>query len=112
MSFIGDTLYKVLGIQEESSLEEIKFAYRRKLLLSHPDKVSASEIEHEISEVQEAYRILSDPIARLSYDQDLRLKRSKGVNAESINIKSLTQFDIGNDVAYQKECRCGDNFEV
>jgi molecular chaperone DnaJ len=62
--------YKILGVDKNSSDEEIKKAYRQLALKYHPDRNQGSkEAEEKIKEVNEAYSILSDPEKKRNYDQ-------------------------------------------
>jgi len=64
--------YAVLGVKKESSLEELKQAYRRLAKQHHPDlqpekdKAAASE---RFKELNEAYEVLSNPEKRAKYDR-------------------------------------------
>lgn len=66
--------YKVLGVAESASADEIKKAYRRLAKKFHPDanpnNPSASETFKQVSE---AHAVLSDPEKRKKYDQMRRL---------------------------------------
>jgi molecular chaperone DnaJ len=57
--------YKILGIPRNASQEEIKRAYYRLAHKYHPDKGGDPE---KFKEINEAYRILSDPEKRRQYD--------------------------------------------
>jgi DnaJ family protein A protein 2 len=63
---MADTLYKVLGVARGADADEIKKAYRKQALLSHPDKGGDPE---KFKQVQKAYEILSDDQRRAMYDQ-------------------------------------------
>ena len=68
--------YDVLGVSKESSLDEIKKAYRRLAHQYHPDKNPGDpSAEERFKEVTEAYDILSDAKKRRHYD---RFGRSTG----------------------------------
>ncbi|AOZ01713.1 molecular chaperone DnaJ [Cupriavidus sp. USMAHM13] len=65
------TLYAILGVPEHASLEEIKRAYRRAAMKSHPDRNLGREAEAHAAfqEIRDAYAILSDPVQRQVYDE-------------------------------------------
>ncbi len=62
--------YKILEISSNANLEDIKKAYRKLALKYHPDKTKGDkESEKHFKEINEAYRVLSDPAKRRQYDQ-------------------------------------------
>lgn len=63
--------YKVLGVSESASQQEIKSAYRKLAVKYHPDKNpdNASASEAKFKEVSEAYYVLGDEKKRAQYDQ-------------------------------------------
>jgi DnaJ family protein A protein 2 len=58
-------LYDILGISQQASASEIKKAYHKKSLTSHPDKGGD---EAEFKEISNAYHVLSDAERRKQYD--------------------------------------------
>lgn len=61
--------YKVLEIPEKSDMETIKKAYRELSKKTHPDANGGSrKYEDKFNEVQEAYKILSDPEQKKQID--------------------------------------------
>ena len=64
------TLYDVLGVRDDATEEEIKRAYRKAAMRSHPDRNVGREAaaHNSFQQVKEAYAILSDPEQRRVYD--------------------------------------------
>jgi molecular chaperone DnaJ len=62
--------YEVLGVGKNSTLDEIKKAYRKLAVANHPDRNPGNkEAEERFKEATEAYEVLSDEKKRKTYDQ-------------------------------------------
>ena len=72
--------YRVLGIPKTATSEQIREAYRKKSILSHPDRNPGDKkAEENFKRVAEAYRTLIDETSRANYDKSL--KKSKKAKA-------------------------------
>jgi curved DNA-binding protein len=60
--------YAVLGVARDATADAIKKAYRRKARELHPDVSKVADAQARMSEVNEAYAVLSDPEKRAAYD--------------------------------------------
>jgi len=62
--------YKILGVPEDASEEQIKKAFRKGARKYHPDiNPDNPEAEENFKKLNEAYQVLSDPEKRQKYDQ-------------------------------------------
>jgi molecular chaperone DnaJ len=61
--------YEVLGVGRQCSPDDLKQAFRKIAMESHPDRHPDDPVAHErFKEASEAYAVLSDPERRRSYD--------------------------------------------
>ncbi|QDZ22671.1 DnaJ-like protein [Chloropicon primus] len=136
----GKSLYSVLGLEDNTncSAEELKRAYRKAALRTHPDKkgnegevAACSKVlghggprgegkgtggdqNKAFLEVQSAWATLSDPKERYRYDEELLRQGGDGedsVEADKEVSLSELRYDEGEET-YKFECRCGDTFEI
>lgn len=83
----GSSLYELLGISKNVSLDGIKVAYRQLARKYHPDvcppELGPEECTRRFIEVQEAYETLSNPATRAMYDYEMqhprRVKSGEGL---------------------------------
>ena len=63
--------YKILGMEtKDATLEEIKLAYREQAKKYHPDvNIGVKNSEERFKDINEAYRVLSEPSSRRKYDR-------------------------------------------
>jgi curved DNA-binding protein len=62
--------YKTLGVDRKASKDDIKRAYRKLALKTHPDQNPGDKkAEEKFKEINEAYQVLSDTEKRAHYDQ-------------------------------------------
>lgn len=84
--------YKVLGVNEDASFEEIKKTYRKLAFQYHPDKNPGKE--EMMKEINEAYAVLSDERKRREYDS---YRQSYGFFARDKFRQTYTDQDIFKD---------------
>lgn len=67
--------YARLGVSADASHEELRRAYHRLVKMWHPDRYATAidsmhaQAERRMRQLNEAYRTLSDPVARAEYDR-------------------------------------------
>ena len=84
--------YEVLGLTKTASADDIKKAYRKKAMETHPDKGGDEKLFKEIAE---AYEVLSNPAKKETYDR-------YGHNApKGPNFGGGAPFDFFNDLFNQ-----------
>ncbi|KAI5964614.1 DPH4 [Candida pseudojiufengensis] len=103
------TYYEVLNISSTASLEDIKKAYKAKLLENHPDKTPTPQNPQLIPIIVEAYNTLSDLTRRDEYDSNIQNDhKGKGFNIDGggLDLYSLDDFTYENGM-FLKSCpRC------
>jgi len=73
--------YEVLGVSPDATLEEIKKSYRRLVRKYHPDVHHDKKLaERAFVQISEAYRVLSDPERRRSYDLERSARRREAAS--------------------------------
>lgn len=61
--------YQILGVARDETAENIKKAFRKLARKFHPDVSKEPDAERRMTEINEAYTVLSDPEKRAAYDQ-------------------------------------------
>ncbi|KAK4945335.1 Diphthamide biosynthesis protein 4 [Elasticomyces elasticus] len=101
--------------------DDVKAAYRRALLIHHPDKTTilsrpakpSPTPTHSIDDIVVAYEILSDPEKRAAYNAVLDTRDGLGLTEKSahIGVEAFDLEDLNYDETksiWSKSCRCGD----
>ncbi|XQJ26477.1 chaperone protein DNAj, putative [Leishmania guyanensis] len=132
------TPYAVLRVSPSATMEDIRTAFRRMALLTHPDKAKVKATTTPSANsgetapctappvsflvVKEASEVLLDPCLRAAYDaaHSHVLEREVGAVSDTYYLEddfTCVMIDGGEDDGqcvhvYQRECRCGGMYEV
>jgi molecular chaperone DnaJ len=93
------THYARLGVAHEASTEQIRQAYRTLARVHHPDRIGSST-SAEMLEINEAWRILSDPVLRRAYDTRLASNLSHGSSGAASHQPMSSSTYSMNSAAY------------
>ncbi|KFD49943.1 hypothetical protein M513_09157 [Trichuris suis] len=102
------SLYDALSCESTSSAEELKRAYRRALLLTHPDRSNGVD-SCLFQKVVQAWTVLRDPVSRRAYDcwlREQRLRRKCCLNNGKCTISELLDKRV-NQGSVSIDCHCG-----
>jgi DnaJ-class molecular chaperone len=79
----------VLGVDENTTMDELKASYKSLVLSCHPDRNSAEDSAQRFVEIREAWEILSDAEARQCYDKFLSDRRYNAASCSSMFAPSM-----------------------
>lgn len=117
--------YEVLSLPATQPLrnqlneQDIKFAYRRALLLHHPDKCTppkttpSTSTKPTIDQITLAYKTLISPTLRKDYDRTQALKASTTTLRPQTSHPGLETVDLDDlhrddqQALWYRSCRCG-----
>ena len=91
------TYYKILGVNEDASNNELRKAFCKLSIELHPDTTSLEleDAKNKFQKVLEAYENLNNSKLRKLYDEKLRLN-SKKPNKTNLNILNTLIVDSNN----------------
>ncbi|XP_020803085.1 uncharacterized protein LOC110179820 [Drosophila serrata] len=72
--------YRVLGVNEDASEEEIKKAFHQLASRCHPDKSRSGATEKEFKKILHAYKVLTDVVQRNYHNIHLRQRQQRNSN--------------------------------
>nr|XP_018896012.1 PREDICTED: DPH4 homolog [Bemisia tabaci] len=106
---MGESYYTILGVSENSSLEEIRKQYQNLALQYHPDKLSPDQendpaVKEKFLRITEAWETLRDPGKRRVYDSIL-LENALDDNSlkfDSVSYHSLNFVDSSHSTKWSK----------
>ena len=85
-------------------MAQIKSAYHRTLLQSHPDKKKTSE-PIDIALIKEAYSTLSNPQLRAEYDAQHSYSTAPPRPAQVVSLEDFEEVEA--EGSWRYTCRCG-----
>jgi len=99
---MSENFYEILGVNEKSTKDEIKKAYRKLSLQWHPDKNPGNvEAISKFQKISEAYETLGDDHKRMEYDSrnnnPFMRMNSMGGNGEFPNMDEIFSTMFGNN---------------
>ncbi|XP_005142296.2 dnaJ homolog subfamily B member 8 [Melopsittacus undulatus] len=107
--------YKVLGLKNSASQDDVKKSYHELARKWHPDKNpnNREEAEEKFKAVAEAYKVLSNPQKRSLYDESVKESRSpraRGTTAfGGLNPFAHDFWDPFDNLRYNEENGHGEN---
>lgn len=110
--------YEILAVDKSASLLDIKQAYHRALLASHPDKHVSGSISPSspvnISTLKDAYTTLSSDALKREYDARQRSsERDIKYGPRPAQVVSLEDFTVlADEDTWVYQCRCGDSYRI
>jgi len=108
MEFAFKDYYKILEIDDKAANPEIKSAFRRLALMTHPDAKKGDDKSYEkFILIREAYDILTSSVKKQEYDRLRKSwhEREKPSNADSTEYikKIFEEFDVAENYFYRDE---------
>ena len=101
--------YQLLSIPKNAPMAQIKSAYHRTLLQSHPDKNKSSE-PIDIALIKEAYSTLSNPELRAEYDAQHSYSVAPPRPAQVVSLEDFEEVEA--EESWRYTCRCGGSFLI
>lgn len=106
------TYYRLLMVDRQAEIPEIKRAYRKLVHLMHPDRHANElepeqlrKLEHIFNEINTAYSVLTNPEEKVKYDQQLFMAESRGAATRRAPDAEVAQaqYKRGMDALKKKE---------
>jgi len=115
--------YAVLAIPRTSSFAEIKLAYHRVLLISHPDKQRSNgnappqqhpPVDGDIGLIKQAYATLSNTETRAKYDASVAKIPAGPRPAQIVSLEEFDEAEVedGAMASWWYRCRCGGRYQI
>lgn len=86
-SLVAKDFYKVLGVSIGVEQKALEKAYKKLLLINHPDKNSSDTATEKTKQIVEAFAFLSDPANRRLYDEAYQKNMQSKMDEEAKEAK-------------------------
>jgi curved DNA-binding protein CbpA len=86
-----EDFYKILGVKENATEEEIRARWIKLTKRYHPDRGEPNASDEKIKKINEAYQVLKDESTRFDYDFKRRLEKSTTKKRDEGEGKVLTK---------------------
>ncbi|HMT75147.1 MAG TPA: J domain-containing protein [Chitinophagaceae bacterium] len=93
--------YAILEINENSTQEEIKAAFRKQAIKWHPDRNPGIDTTTQMQRINESYLILKDPEARQKFNTEYQ--RFKVFREQQQGVKQDNQYQQQQQNHYQQQ---------
>ncbi|MCU0849434.1 MAG: J domain-containing protein, partial [Spirochaetes bacterium] len=107
MEFVFKDYYKILEINDKAASPDIKSAFRRLALMTHPDAKGNDRSYEKFILIREAYDILTSPVKKKEYDSLRKAwyDREKPSHVDSTEHlkKVFEEFDVAENYFYRDE---------
>ncbi|KAI0778822.1 hypothetical protein BD413DRAFT_705714, partial [Trametes elegans] len=107
--------YDLLAVSTSASAADVKAAYHRALLASHPDKHGATlRGDVDIGLLKQAFHTLYTPALRKEYDAARASARSAGGPrpAQVVSLEEFAETEGAEGTTWAYLCRCGGQYVV
>ena len=86
------TYYEILGVDRNATAKELKHAYRELARKWHPDlnRDNPEAAEKKMTEINVAYSVLSDEVARIDYNKKLDAEAAQSARGRRTTGKTQT----------------------
>lgn len=97
------TLYQILTVKQDATADDLKQAYRRLVMQTHPDRNKEPDAREQFEQIQAAYEVLRDDQKRKRYNAGLKLEATLYQRPKNFQVHRHTDDAYG----YRSPLRCG-----
>ena len=91
---MSESFYDILGVDENTSAQEVKKAYRQLSMKWHPDKNASPEAKGQFQKISEAYETLGDDRKRQEYNMVRKNPFSRGNSSTNVHHVDINMDEL------------------